>query len=153
MRVFVTGASGFIGSAVVRELLDSDHEVVGLAGSDDAATTLSAAGVEVHRGAVDDLDSLRDGAATADGIVHLAFDNSFSDYAALRDIAAVIGRRLDLPVVSITTGEASEHFGFLSLVVPLDNPTSSVLTQQLLGWRPANPGLIPDLEEHRHYGN
>jgi nucleoside-diphosphate-sugar epimerase len=72
---------------------------------------------------------------------------------ALRDIAAVIGRRLDLPVVSITTGEASEHFGFLSLVVPLDNPTSSVLTQRLLGWRPANPGLIPDLEEHRHYGN
>jgi nucleoside-diphosphate-sugar epimerase len=72
---------------------------------------------------------------------------------ALRDIAAVIGRRLDRPVVSITTGEASEHFGFLSLVVPLDNPTSSVLTQRLLGWRPANPGLIPDLEEHRHYGN
>ena len=71
----------------------------------------------------------------------------------LRDIAAAIGRGLDLPVVSITAEEASEHFGFLSLVVPLDNPTSSALTQQRLGWRPTNPGLTADLGARRHYDN
>jgi nucleoside-diphosphate-sugar epimerase len=99
MRVFATGASGFIGSAVVVELLDAGHEVVGLARSDDAAAALTAAGIEVHRGPIDDLDSLHDAATDADGVIHLAFDNSFSDYAAANaaDVRAVeaMGAALD----------------------------------------------------------
>jgi nucleoside-diphosphate-sugar epimerase len=299
VRVFVTGATGFIGSAVVRELLEAGHEVVGLARSDTAAAALTAAGAEVHRGALDDLDSLHDGAAAADGVIHLAFSHDFSDYvgagkldlravetlgAALegtgkplvvtsgtlmltriapgrlgteeiaadpgsaapriasenaavsmaergvrasvvrlspsvhgegdkgfvpsligiarekgvsafvgdgsnrwpavhrldaarlfrlaveaapagsilhgageegvpfRDITEAIGRQLKLPVVSVAAEDAGEHFGWLSASVPLDNPTSSTLTQKLLGWHPVQPALIPDLEKG-HYFN
>jgi nucleoside-diphosphate-sugar epimerase len=288
MRVFVTGASGWIGSAVVPELLGAGHTVVGLARSDASAGKLEAAGAEVLRGSLDDLDVLRKGAETADGVVHLAFIHDFSDYqrsvgtdlravqtlgAALegsgrpfvntsglagmsfgrpsterdpvgdaapraasertalgfaeqgvrssvvrlaptvhgegdtgfiatlagiardkgisgyigdganrwpavhrldaarlfrlaleqapagsvlhgageegipvREIAEVIGRMLDLPVVAVTPEQAEEHFGWLGRFLAADIPASSTLTQELLGWRPSGPGLLDDLE-------
>jgi nucleoside-diphosphate-sugar epimerase len=298
MRVFVTGATGYIGSAVVRELIDAGHQVVGLARSDTAAAALAAAGAEVHRGALDDLDGLRAGAAAADGVTHHAFNNisETTDMAAsarvdfraveaigaalegtgkafvvtsgtlaltpgrlgteadapdpdsvaaprvptevavmamaergvrasvvrlapsvhgegdkrgfvpslisiarakgvsgfvgdgsnrwpavhrldaarlfrlaleaapagsrlhgageegvpFRDIAEAIGRQLNLPVVSISAAQARDHFGFLAAMVSIDNPTSSALTQERLGWSPDGPGLIADIE-HGHY--
>jgi len=294
MRVFVTGATGFIGSAVVRELLDAGHRVVGLARSDRSAAALTAAGADVHHGDLDDLDSLREGAGSADGVIHLAFKHDFTSFEAaaaadalaieamgaalkgtgkpfvatsgtlmlmpgilgteehasiqstprrseeaalvlaghgvrssivrlapsvhgegeqgfvptligiarqkgvsayvgdglnrwpavhqldaarlfrlalekgdtgaiyhgvadegvpFRDIAGVIGRQLNLPVRSITREEADAHFGWLSFAASTDNPTSSALTKERLGWQPVYPALIADLEQGHYFNN
>jgi nucleoside-diphosphate-sugar epimerase len=294
MRVFITGATGFIGSAVVQELLGAGHQVVGLARSDEAAAALEAAGAEVHRGSLDDLDSLRSAAAAADGVIHTAYIHDFSrmesaaqtDLAAVealgatlegsgrpfvttsgtalirpgqvvteddvadsggharlgteqvvkgmaergvrtsivrpgasvhgegdhgfvpvlieiarsqgvsgyigeganrwpavhrldaatlyrlaleqgpggsvfhavadegvptREIAEVIGRHLELPVVSIAPEDAAEHFGWMGAFFGVDAPASSVLTQQRLGWNPVHIGLIADLDQGHYF--
>jgi nucleoside-diphosphate-sugar epimerase len=298
MRVFVTGSTGWIGSAVVPELIGAGHEVAGLARSDASAAALAAAGAEVHRGALDDLEGLRAAAAASDGVIHLAFkhDEAFSgDYAAAADadrraietlgaalegsgrplviasglagltpgvvaterdvpdaespaghrtlsertalslaasdvrsssvrlaptvhgegdhgfvatlvdiardtgvsgyigdganhwpavhrldaarlfrlaleiapggsvlhgaaeegvavraIAEVVGRQLDVPMASIAPEDAGEHFGWLGGFLGLDILASSALTRELVGWRPTQPGLIDDLEQG-HY--
>ena len=278
MRVFVTGATGFIGSATVRELIEAGHQVLGLARSDAAEAMLATVGAEVHRGALDDLESLRSGAAAADGVIHTAFVHDFSDFARacetdqraietlgavlagsdrplvvasgtpallpghlvteedtadlnspmaarlprlppsvhgegdhgfvprlisvarakgvsaypgdgsnrwpavhrkdaahlfrlalesaptgsrlhaigdegvpVREIAGVIGRRLGVPVVALPVEEAGEHFGFIGHIFSLDCPASSTLTQQRLGWRPVQPGLLADLDQDYYF--
>jgi len=307
MRVFVTGASGWIGSAVVPELIGSGHHVVGLARSDASAEALAAAGAEVLRGTLDDLDTLQAAAADSDGVIHLAFkhesafsgdfagaadadrraveacgetlagsgrplviasgvvglapgrrpaterdgrgpdpaaaalgggpltrlgtaqltlalaargirssvvrlaptchgegDNGFmatlvgiardkgvSGYVGdgsnrwpathrldaahlfplalekapagsalhavaeegvpIRQVAEVIGRHLDLPVVAISPEDAAEHFGFLAVFIGADVPASSASTRELLAWQPTQPGLIDDMDQGHYF--
>jgi nucleoside-diphosphate-sugar epimerase len=91
MRIFVTGATGFIGSAIVQELVDAGYQVMGLARSENAARWLAAAGAEVHQGSLENLDSLRSGAGSADAVIHAAFNHDFSNYgtAAELDVRAI----------------------------------------------------------------
>jgi len=292
MHVFVTGATGFVGTAVVKELIGAGHTVLGLARSDTGATALTAAGAQVQQGSMEDLDSLRSGAAAADGVIHLAFNHDFSKFAdncaqdrqailamgavlegsdrpllvtgglallapgriateedrpapgfprlsesaaaelatrgvratairlpptthghgdhgfvprlighalatgvsayvgdgqnrwpaghrfdaarvyrlalergveggpfhavveegvPFREIAAVIARRLNLPLVSKTPEEAAEHFGWFAMFAGMDVPTSSARTRELLGWEPTEPGLIADMDGPEYF--
>jgi nucleoside-diphosphate-sugar epimerase len=296
MLVFVTGATGFVGSAVVKELLSAGHQVLGLARSDAGAASLVAVGAAVHRGSLQDLESLRRGAALADGVIHTAFIHDFSEFKAncetdrqvietlgaalagtdrpllitsgtgllslgrpateddaapsgpdvvprvaseeaaavvaargvrvsivrlppsvhgdgdhgfvpmliaiarekgisvyvgdgfnrwpavhrldaarlyrlaleqaragdrfhgvgeegvpFRNIAALIGRRLNVPVISQSPEKAAAHFGWFAHFAGMDSPASSARTQQRLGWRATQPGLIADLDRDTYF--
>ena len=294
MRIFLTGATGFIGSASVPELIEAGHRVIGMTRSDAGAQALTAAGAQVYRGTLEDADNLRAGAETADAVIHLAFDHDFSNFvencekdkraiAALgsalagsdrpllitsgtgmgsrddgepatedvfntrhpnprmasemagnalleagvnvsvmrlpqvhnpfkqglitplvqivrekgvsayvedgrnrwpaghlsdvarlyrlaiekgergaryhavgeegvsaRDIAEALGRGLKVPVMSITREQAPAYFGWMTVFAALDMPASSAQTQKRLGWRPAGPTLLSDLNEARY---
>ena len=293
MRIFVTGATGFIGTAIVRELIDAGHQVLGLARSDAGANSLVAARADVHRGSLKDLESLRSGATAADGVIHTAFIHDFSNYGPAaeadrraietlgkalagsgrplivtsgtllaqrqgplateedahdpnfprkseemalalaargvhasvlrlppsvhgngdhgfvprliniarengvsafigdglnrwpavhrldaahlyrlvlekgsagatyhgvadegvptREIAQAIGRGLNVPVVSKSSEEAADHFGWIARFFGIDGPASSAQTQDRLGWRPVQPGLIADLNAEHYF--
>jgi nucleoside-diphosphate-sugar epimerase len=131
MRVFVTGATGFIGSAVVSELIEAGHQVLGLARSKEKAAGLAAAGAEVHLGSLEDLDSLKSAAARSDAVIHLAFNHDFSRYAANceddRRVIQALGSVLvgsDRPLI-VTSGAGIANTAPGQLSTEEDEPISS----------------------------
>ena len=140
MRVFLTGATGFIGSAIVPELLAAGHQVLGLTRSDAGADTLRAAGAEVHRGTLEDPDTLRAGAAQADAVIHCAFDHDFTNFAAncekdRRNIEAMADALAgsDRPLVitsGIGLGIAAPGVPATEDVVNFDHPNPRIASEQ-----------------------
>ena len=138
MRVFVTGASGFVGSAVVQDLLSAGHEVLGLARTDASAAAIEKAGAKVHRGSVDDLDSLKRGAAQADGVIHTAFIHDFSNFVENCEIdrraITAMGEVLagtDTPlVITSGTGTSPGRVSRENERFPADHPNPRIASEQ-----------------------
>ena len=131
MRVFVTGATGWVGSAVVKDLIAAGHQVLGLTRSEKGAEALAATGARVHRGSLADLDSLRRGAAEADGVIHTAFNHDFSKFVANceddRRVITALGSALegsDRPLI-VTSGTLIANSAPGRLAVEEDEPISS----------------------------
>ncbi len=138
MKVFVTGATGFIGAAIVQELISAGHQVLGLARSDSSAGALIAAGAEVHRGDLEDLKSLRSGAAVSDGVIHAGFIHDFTrfkevcevDKLAIEAIGEVLAGS-DRPFI-VTSGTALVSPGSLATedIIPAPIPSFPRVSEQ-----------------------
>lgn len=142
MRVFVTGASGFVGSAIVKELLEAGHKVLGLVRSDNAAEALAKTGAEVHRGNLDDLESIKSGAEQCDAVIHTAFNHDFSRFKQNceddRQVILAIGSVLqgsDRPLV-VTSGVGIMNFG--KMLTENDNPPGSDVVPRAASEEAAN---------------
>ena len=131
MRVFVTGATGNIGSNVVKELIAAGHQVIGLCRSDDKVPALAATGAEVYRGSIADPDSLKEGAARSDGVIHLAFNHDFSRFVQNceddRRVIETLGSTLagtNRPLI-VTSGTGMSRTGADQIALETDPPASS----------------------------
>ncbi|RYD51279.1 MAG: SDR family oxidoreductase [Sphingobacteriales bacterium] len=166
MHIFVTGATGFVGTAIVQELVSAGHQVLGLARSEAAAQKLSNAGADVHWGDLEDLDSLRSGAAAADGVIHAGFIHDFTRFAEVcqvdRMAIEAIGEALigtDKPLI-VTSGSALVSPGKMATedIIPAFNPAWPRASEQAAdavaakGVRAASIRLSPSVhgDEDRH---
>lgn len=151
MRVFVTGATGFLGSAVAAELVEAGHEVIGLACSDEAAAKLAAAGMAVQRGSLVERDGLRVSAVRLPPAVHgegdVGWNPALIRIARQPGVAAYVGEG-DNRWPAVHRLDAARTW--LAPFVSLDNPTSSAIARDRYHWWPARPTLVADLE-HGHY--